>query len=218
MHQWSGQNAEKAQSQSNFDAAKSFFEEHMAIDSEIGDKWGLSYSFLNQGLVAYYRHDYDSAHMLLQKSLEMMQESNDKSGIANVLFGFGMLSLEQMTTDGIAKAREHFVTSLNLRRELGEKLQITSGLIGMARHTLYTGNPSLAAKLLGSVDAVVKPLHITVEPDLLHFHAQTLAEVREQLGGSAFQSAWEEGMQWSLEEAVRLALAGNEDQVSGDGT
>jgi tetratricopeptide (TPR) repeat protein len=195
-----------AQSQGNFDLAKSFFEEHMSIRSQMEDKWGLGYSFLNQGLVAYYQHDYNRAQTLFQKSMEMMQESNDKSGMANALFGFGMVSLEQMTTEGITQAREYFVNSLRIRNELGEKLQVTSGLIGMARYALVTNNALQAAKLLGSVDAVVKPLHITVEPDLLHFHAQTLTKVKEQLGESAFQSAWDEGGRWSLEEAVKRAL------------
>jgi len=45
-----------------------------------------------------------------------------------------------------------------------------------------------------------------LEADIIHFHTQTLAAVREQLGEAAFQSAFEEGSQWSLEEAVRKAL------------
>jgi hypothetical protein len=35
---------------------------------------------------------------------------------------------------------------------------------------------------------------------------QTLAAVKEQLGESAFQSAWEEGSLWRLEEAMERAL------------
>jgi tetratricopeptide (TPR) repeat protein len=195
-----------AQSQGDFDAAKSFFEEHMTIATEMGDQYGLGYSFLNQGLVAYYQRDYQLAKALFQQCIVRMQESNDRSGIANVLFGLGMVSLEEMSTDGIAQGKQHFVTSINLRKELGEKFQLTSGLIGMARHALFTNDLWKAANLLGSVDAILKPLNITVEPDLLHFHAHTLAAVREQLGEVAFQSAWEEGSQWSVEEAVKRAL------------
>lgn len=35
---------------------------------------------------------------------------------------------------------------------------------------------------------------------------RTNAAAKESLGESAFQSAWEEGSQWSLEEAVKKAL------------
>jgi hypothetical protein len=46
-----------------------------------------------------------------------------------------------------------------------------------------------------------------MEEELFPFHAQTLAAIREQLGEAAFQSAWEEGCGWSLEDAVKKALA-----------
>ena len=49
-------------------------------------------------------------------------------------------------------------------------------------------------------------LRAVVEPDVLPIHTQTLAAVREQLGEAAFQSAWEEGAQWSLKDAVKMAL------------
>jgi hypothetical protein len=45
-----------------------------------------------------------------------------------------------------------------------------------------------------------------MEEELIPFHMQTLAAAREQLGESAFQSAWEEGAAWRLEEAVRKVL------------
>jgi hypothetical protein len=92
------------------------------------------------------------AQALFEKSLMRLQEANDKAGIANVLFGLGMISLE-MTPAGMAKARQHFATRLDLWKESGENFQFTSGLIGMACHAICTDNPWKAAKLLGSVDA-----------------------------------------------------------------
>ena len=38
------------------------------------------------------------------------------------------------------------------------------------------------------------------------FHEGTLAKVKQALGDGAFQSAWEEGLRWSLEEAVKKML------------
>ena len=45
-----------------------------------------------------------------------------------------------------------------------------------------------------------------MEPELKPFYEGTLAKVKQALGDGAFQSAWEEGSQWSLEEAVRRVL------------
>jgi hypothetical protein len=46
-----------------------------------------------------------------------------------------------------------------------------------------------------------------MEIEVKSLHAQTLAAVQAALGDAAFQSAWEEGSKWSLEEAVKKALA-----------
>jgi hypothetical protein len=45
-----------------------------------------------------------------------------------------------------------------------------------------------------------------MEPEVRPIYTQTLAAAREQLGEAAFQSAWEEGAAWSLEQAVKKAL------------
>ena len=38
------------------------------------------------------------------------------------------------------------------------------------------------------------------------FYEGTLAKVKEALGDGGFQSAWEEGSRWSLEDAVKKVL------------
>ncbi|HEX9030046.1 MAG TPA: hypothetical protein VF823_12785, partial [Anaerolineales bacterium] len=60
-------------------------------------------------------------------------------------------------------------------------------------------------------DFALKAHHAAVAEEVVHFHAQTLAAVHEQLGEQAFQSAWAEGSGWSLEEAVNIALEKGED-------
>jgi hypothetical protein len=45
-----------------------------------------------------------------------------------------------------------------------------------------------------------------VGSELKFFHEQTLARVKEALGEAAFQSAWEEGTMWTLDEVVKRVL------------
>ena len=85
-------------------------------------------------------------------------------------------------------------------------MQQTSSLIGMAELVLREGNPQFAAQLLGAVDAALKALNAALEMDMKSFHEQTLAAIKTQLGEEAFQSAWEEGSRWSLEETVKKVL------------
>ena len=71
---------------------------------------------------------------------------------------------------------------------------------------LREGNPQLAAQLLGAVASALQSLNAVMEPDILHFHAQTLTAVRAQLTDAEFQAAWDTGNKWPLEEAVSVAL------------
>lgn len=99
--------------------------------------------------------------------------------------------------------------SLRLRVETGERHIQTSSLVGAAGLALQEGEPGFAAQLLGAVASALKALKAVAEPDLKLLHEHTLAKVREALGDAAFQSAWEQGEGWSLEEAVRKALGEN---------
>jgi hypothetical protein len=82
----------------------------------------------------------------------------------------------------------------------------TSSLVGVAGLAFHEGDATLAVQLLGAVESAIKALNATMESELKPFHTQTLTAVREQLGEPAFQSAWEEGAAWNLEQAVKKAL------------
>lgn len=45
-----------------------------------------------------------------------------------------------------------------------------------------------------------------MDSDMKPIHEGTLAKAKEALGEAVFQSAWEEGNQWSLDEVVKKVL------------
>ena len=189
-------------SQGDLSAARTLYEESLAIRREIGEKGGISNSLGNLGSVALALGDLARARRYYEESFRLDREMDDKSGMAYGLHVLGMVGL----AEGDAKAHEHLLQSLRLRQEIGEQFYQTSSLIGIAGLTLHEGNAPRAAQLLGAVESALKALNVPMEPEMIQFHTKTLATMREQLGESAFQSAWEEGSQWSLEEAVKLAL------------
>jgi hypothetical protein len=126
----------------------------------------------------------------------------DKTGMAFNIFGLGLVDL----AEGKLEAREHIMHGLRLRRELGEQIGYPSCLIGVAGLVFREGNPQFAAQLLGAVESASKVIHMTIEPEMKKFHAQTLEAVSKALGKKAFQSAWKEGAKWTLDEAVKFAL------------
>ena len=188
--------------QGDYAAARAQHEESLALRREMGDKWGIAISLGILGNVVLALGDYPAARALYEESLALCKGRNEKSLMAFVLLGLGMVNLG----DGNPEARENIIASLRLRQETGEQLYQISSLIGVAGLVLQEGDAGFAAQLLGVVESALKVLHVVVEDVMNPFHEPTLAKVKQALGDVAFQSAWEEGSQWSLEEAVRKVL------------
>jgi len=191
--------------QGDYITARALLEESQTLDREMGDKGSLAISLFNLGFGAYVQNDYSTARASFKEALTLCKETDDKSTMAYVLLGLGLVDLAEKKPE----ARGHILGSLRLRVETGEQHQQTSSLIGVTGPVLQEGNIELAAQLLGAAESVLRALNAEMEVDIKFFYEQTLAKVKEALGDEGFQSAWEEGSQWSLEEAVKTVL-GNE--------
>jgi predicted ATPase len=191
-----------ASDQGDYSAARVLYEESLAIRREMGDKNGVAFSLVYLANNNFVQGNYASARASYEESLVLCREIDEKSLTAYALLGLGMVDL----SEGAPAAREHILASLRLRAETGEQLTQTSSLIGAAGLVLQEGNEGFAAQLLGAVESALKALNAVVEGEIKFFHEQTLAKAKEALGEVAFQSAWEEGSQWSLEETVKKAL------------
>lgn len=130
---------------------------------------------------------------------------DDKSEMAYALLGLGLVGLA--APQEVPEARGHILHSLRLRQEIGEQHFLTSSLVGAAGLALHEGDALRAAQLLGAVASALQAIHAVLEPDVMHFHAHTLAAAQAALGAAAFQAAWAAGERWSLDETVRVALA-----------
>jgi len=197
-----------ALAQGDYMVARGMFEESLALNREIGDKWGIALQLSNLGIEMLIQGDYVAARALYEESLALCKEMEDKSTMAYARLGLGLVDL----AEGKPAARENILGSLRLRVETGERPAQTSSLIGAAGLVLQEGNPQFAAQLLGVVESGIKALNAAVEPDVKFFHEGMLVKVKDALaikhseGREAFQSAWEEGSKWKLEEAVNKVL------------
>jgi adenylate cyclase len=191
-----------AMSQGDSGAGQALYEESLSLCRDMGYKWGMGMSLTNLGNAAYVQGEYVTARAFYEECLALCTEMDEKQIMGYALLGLGLVDLAVNKPE----AREHILQSLRLRRETGEQLYQTSSLVGVAGLVLHEGDAIFAAQLLGAVESAIKTLNAVVEEELIPFHTQTLAAIREQLGEAAFQSAWEEGVAWSLEEAVQRVL------------
>jgi tetratricopeptide (TPR) repeat protein len=188
--------------QGDYQAAQSFFEQSLALKRAVGDKIGIAMSLNSLGIVAYAQGNYTKARTLQEESLALSRELNNKSNMAYVLLGLGLVDLAENNS----LAREHILQSLRLRQEMGEQVQQTSSLIGVAGLAWQEGDAQFAVGVLGAADSTLKRLKAVMEPEVLHYYTQMLSAVREQLGAEAFNVAWSQGAQMSLDQVVDQIL------------
>jgi class 3 adenylate cyclase/tetratricopeptide (TPR) repeat protein len=191
--------------QGDYAVTQVLYMESLNLSREIGSKAGISLSLTSLGFATYYIDDHPTARSSFEEAMTLCKEIGERTYMAYALLGLGLVDL----AENQPQAREHILHSLRLRQETGEQLYQTSSLIGVAGLVLREGNPQFAAQLLGAVESALKALNAVVEIEVKFFHEQTLAKVREQLGKSAFQPAWENGSHWTLEETVKKVLDDN---------
>ena len=92
-----------------------------------------------------------------------------------------------------------------MRKEQGNKQQVSEDLLGLAEVAIGRDIPEKAAILLGAVGAV---LNEDIHFDLPGQHAldRTTAAVRSKLGDVEYTKAYSEGYSMTIDEAVEYAL------------
>ncbi len=99
-------------------AARSFYEQSLALRRELDDKSGIAASLNNLGLVACNQGDNAGARAFYEESLAICRGLGNKLGIAAALSNLGLVVHAQSDYAGARALQEE---SLALRRELGDK-------------------------------------------------------------------------------------------------
>src|SRR5207253_5492683 len=71
-----------ADAQGDYHAARTLFEENLAINRVLGDKWGIANSLNNLGIVAVRNYDYAAARALYEESLQAWRELGNRRAVA----------------------------------------------------------------------------------------------------------------------------------------
>lgn len=194
-----------ALAQGDYPTAQALMQDSLNLFREMGDKWGIAILLANMGAVALAENEHSTAQAFYIESLTLCKEREEKTQMAFALLGLGLVDIA--ASQSTPQTREYILYSLRLRQESGEQVAQTSSLVGVAGLALQAGDAIQAAQWLAAIDSALKVLKAVAWVDVMHFHAQTLTAVRAQLSEAAFQSAWETGGKWSLQDAVQRALA-----------
>jgi tetratricopeptide (TPR) repeat protein len=202
--------------QGDYTTARSMFEESLAINRELGDKWRIAVVLNGLGRVAYVQRDYTTARSMFEEGLVIRKELGDRGGIALMLNNLGALAHAEGDYDV-----EHSLLkeSLGIYGEIGENLGITvclAGLGGLAvgrvigtagvNQEEQVEQVERGARLLGAVEGLLQRMGFVLDRFDRESYEESIKQARVQLGEGAFEKAWEEGLTMSMEEAITAAL------------
>jgi non-specific serine/threonine protein kinase len=130
-------------SQGDYEQAKKYSEESLAISKEIGDKKGIVAAMNSLGSIAYYQGDYEQDKKYSEESLAISKEIGDKKGIAISMNSLGNIAYYQGDYE---QARKHYKESLAFSKEIGDNKVIAVSLNNLAYIANYQGDYEQARK------------------------------------------------------------------------
>jgi predicted ATPase/class 3 adenylate cyclase len=118
-------------------AARSLYEESLAINLELEDERGTAASLNGLGDVTRLQGDLDRARSLYEESMALYRKLGDRWRVTFALSGLGDVARLQ---GDLEAARSRYQESLTLRRELGDKQASTISLNGLGHVARLQGN------------------------------------------------------------------------------
>jgi predicted ATPase/DNA-binding SARP family transcriptional activator len=190
--------------------AEALHRESLALKRSLGDKHGIVTSLNNLGASALDREDYEHARDLQEEGLALARELGNKQSMIVSLANLGQIALGQSEHRAAASRIQE---GLGLAQRIGDRRLLAICLEGLASVACALGEAPLAVRLYGAAYALrllngVPPAPTTVRGRALYDH--DMATLRTALGEAAFAAAWDAGREMSIDDAVNLALSGDE--------
>ena len=163
----------------------------------------LPYAVTNLAVVAISQGDFDRAAALTEEAFGLFQRKDDHWGTQGCFSNLSRFARLRGDRDRTAEfARE----SLSMAWALGSRISIVDGLRYLAWVARVDGQHERAACLRGATAALHEQTGRRTSPWVREEAEAELALLRDTLGESAFEAAWEEGRALTIDQAVRYAL------------
>jgi tetratricopeptide (TPR) repeat protein len=177
-----------------------------AVDTfrELDDQWGLAFASLNLGGALLQHHRYAEAIPHLEESLEHARAVKAEVFLSNALINLGWVyhwlgDLEAARAQ-LREAAKHAAVPDN-RESLGRALE------ALAAVDVAAGHPELAATLFGAADGVRRSIGAGVWMTDRVSHEQTEAQLRTQLGETAYATAIDRGRSLTVDQLLELTTS-----------
>jgi predicted ATPase/Tfp pilus assembly protein PilF len=142
-------------SQGDYEQAKKYSKESLAIRREIGDNSGIAVSIENLGKATALQGDSGQGRKYFEESLAIRKEIGDNNGIADSLHSLGTLSANQGDYE---QAKKYYEESLIIKQEIGDKNGIAGTLNNLGSLSSYQGEYEQAMKYFEKSLAIRKEI------------------------------------------------------------
>jgi predicted ATPase len=189
--------------QGEYARASSLYDECLTMFRKAGDGAGVAWTLNYLGDVAREKADLAAASSFCKQSLAEFRRLRDGWGIASTLSDLASLSCDQGND---REARRLYGESIRLFQELGHKRGIARVLECLAASAAAQSNAQQSLHLAGAAAALRQRLGAPLTPTEQRRLEKALEFARRTLGNAAGLTAWMEGWEMPVEQAVREAL------------
>ena len=170
--------------------------------SATGEAWAIGFGLFARGRVLVLHQRFDEAKKILNEAVEIIRpvRENVVLGLIHINLGWAHLGC-----DNVANAAEAMSEGLTYLATVENGVGIARALEGHAAVNLRFGHPDRAAILFGAAEGVRRSVGVSVWLPDSFSHAGTETAIKAALDSKRFDSLWNEGLQLSTEDAIKLA-------------
>ncbi len=197
----------------DFTRAEQSFEKGLVFAKNSGDVQILGVLLNGLGEFARMRQNYEQAASFYRQALEINRKIGDAARQTTNLINLGATYLVQKDFENAGKFYREALEVSSLSADMNGTLYCLEGVAG-AYWAIQ--KPEQAALLFGAVSALRQLNNLLIETPDLPLYEQSVALVRDFLSEKQFDELYAEGQKINLEEAVRLCLEKNDDEIWGE--
>jgi len=172
------------------------------IGRELGDDAILARFLQAAGYMAFMGDQLEAARAPLEEGLAVAMRGADLAAIGVAHHTVAQVARLQGRLDDAAT---HYREAIRIARELGDSVQVTEPLQGLAAVLIATGEAAQGVRLLAANQAIRERIGGGPPPEWLRL-GDPLAEARGTLDEATYDRAWAAGLALSDEEAAAEAL------------
>jgi hypothetical protein len=180
-----------------------YFDQVLEIARRENFPYNIAGALLYLGQRAHLEGDITKATIMYTECAVNYRLIGYRSALAWTLYRWGQATLQAGHS---VQASDLFEESSTIYSELRDREGQENYLAGMAGVAAQTGQDELAARLFGADHSMLEKFEIKMS-DLSHkVYDPLLKKVHDHLGDDKFNALWTEGCQFTLEQALDLAL------------